>query len=49
MWQVLVNGILKCDQNKRMIALTSDYIKQLSLYLKFIEYLGYSSQCKNFQ
>ncbi len=26
-----VNGLMKCDQNKRMITLTSDNIKRLSL------------------
>ncbi len=31
----LVNGTLKCDHIKRLITLTSDYIKRLLLYNKF--------------
>ncbi len=32
----IVNGILRCDHNKRLITLTSDYIKRLSLLFIFI-------------
>ena len=32
--QSLINGKSKCDHFKRLIKLTNDYIKWLSLYLK---------------